>query len=179
MSNSAAARTVVLTRPEQRNLPLARALEQASITYLSQPALEVVPLVKEIPVNYQPTNYDMVVFVSGQAARCYLKPLYQQVGELWPLETMIGTVGVSTRQIAQAEIERYQNQAGDNLQWRHPPATACNQDSEALWEILRPELASIRRVLIIRGKTGREWLRQQLQDQGISVDRKSTRLNSS
>lgn len=163
------ARTVILTRPEQRNHVLAQALAGAGIPHLNLPALEVVPLVSEIPASLHPNQYDLVIFVSGQAARCYLRPLYQIERWHWPAATKIGTVGVSTREVAQHEIEQYQTD-GLDLQWRYPPATAPRHDSEALWDVLWPELPNIQNTLIVRGKTGREWLRGQLLEQGISVD---------
>ncbi|HLR29684.1 MAG TPA: uroporphyrinogen-III synthase [Paenalcaligenes sp.] len=162
-------RTVILTRPEQRNQPLAQALADTAIENLSLPALEVVPLVTEIPTEYLPGHYDLVIFVSGQAARCYLNPYYQKANDNWPVATKIGTVGVSTRQIAQLEIEQYQPSAL-SLLWRHPPAGALSHDSEALWEILRPELSGIHRALVVRGKTGREWLRGRLLENDVAVD---------
>ncbi len=169
MNNIQAARTVVLTRPEQRNQPLQQALQAASVATLSQPALEVVALITELPNHYLPEHYDLVVFVSGQAAQCYLRPFYRDRTRTWPIDTKIGTVGVSTRQVAQAEIERYEDGA-HSLQWRHPPATARNHDSESLWSVVSPELATLRRVLIVRGQTGRDWLRERLHAQGLSVD---------
>ncbi|HLR82432.1 MAG TPA: uroporphyrinogen-III synthase [Paenalcaligenes sp.] len=162
-------RTVILTRPEQRNQPLAQALDDVAVSNISLPALQVVPLVTTIPAEYQPHDYDLVIFVSGQAARSYLKPYYLEGDRQWPARTKIGTVGVSTRQIAQLEIEQYQF-AASTLLWRHPPATAPSHDSEALWEILQPELGQIHKALVVRGKTGREWLRGRLLENNVAVD---------
>lgn len=162
-------RTVLLTRPEQRNQPLAQALDDIAIEHLSLPALEVVQLVTEIPNKYLPVHYDLVIFVSGQAARCYLNPYYQKANDHWPVATKIGTVGVSTREIAQLAIEQYQP-SSSSLLWHHPPAEAPSHDSEALWEVLQPELGRIRSALVVRGKTGREWLRSRLLENDTAVD---------
>src|SRR3546814_9941416 len=65
---------------------------------------------------------------------------------------------------------------------RIPPARILyptdTQDSEGLWRVLQPLLATFKRVLIVRGQSGREWLGDRFQQAGIQ-DRKSTRLNSS
>src|SRR3546814_17603529 len=45
------------------------------------------------------------------------------------------------------------------------------QDSEGLWRVLQPLLATFKRVLIVRGQSGREWLGDRFQQAGIHVDR--------
>src|SRR5690625_3063565 len=163
-----ALRTVLLTRPAHRNQRLAQGLQREGITTISLPALQVVPLIEQVPEDYTPGHFDLVVFVSGVAAECYLRPLFQQEGGSWPSSTKIGTVGVSTRAAAQKLIHQVQDNAAE-LQWRHPPALQPNHDSEQLWAILQPKLDSIKKVLIVRGLSGRDWLKDQFLQANIDV----------
>jgi uroporphyrinogen-III synthase len=50
------------------------------------------------------------------------------------------------------------------------PPEGARQDSEALWQVLAPSLASFSRVLIVRAETGRDWLGDQLIAKGCQVD---------
>lgn len=163
-----ALRTVLLTRPAHRNQRLAQGLQREGITTISLPALQVVPLIEQVPEDYAPGHFDLVVFVSGVAAECYLRPLFQQEGCSWPSSTKIGTVGVSTRAAAQKLIHQFQDNAAE-LQWQHPPALQPNHDSEQLWAILQPKLDSIKKVLIVRGLSGRDWLKDQFLQANIDV----------
>lgn len=160
-------RTVVLTRPEHRNKRLAQGLKQAGVPCLSAPALQVVPLTREIDATYQPQAYDLVVFVSGAAANFYLQPLYAQPEFQWPVSTKIGTVGVSTKSAAQKLI--HERESAGMIQWRHPPALQPHHDSEHLWMVLQPELEQFKKVLIVRGLSGREWLKERFLQAGKEV----------
>src|SRR3546814_16708835 len=58
---------------------------------------------------------------------------------------------------------------------RITPARILNptdtQDSEGRWRVLQPLLGTFKRVLIVRGQSGREWLGDRFQQAGIHVDR--------
>ena len=64
----------VLTRPSGRNEALAARLRAQGWEACVLPALEILPLdcLEGLPM---PEDYDMVVFVSGNAARLYLDQL--------------------------------------------------------------------------------------------------------
>lgn len=162
-------RTVVLTRPAHRNQVLAQGLQKAGITSLSLPALALTPFLSHIPPAHEPFGYDLVVFVSGAAASHYLTPLWQAKGYPWPAETRIGTVGVSTRAIIE-QVFAAHGISSSGLAWRHPPLSEPNHDSERLWQCLAPDLPALKKVLIVRGATGRDWLKEQLLAAGIQVD---------
>lgn len=160
-------RTVVLTRPVHRNQRLALQLQKEGLVTINAPALQVVSLAQEISAEDQPQHYDLVVFVSGAAANFYLHPLYENANFRWPVQTKIGTVGVSTKSVAQKLI--HSHEAAGSIQWRHPPALQPHHDSEHLWMVLQPELQELNNVLIVRGLTGREWLKERFQSAEIGV----------
>jgi uroporphyrinogen-III synthase len=51
-----------------------------------------------------------------------------------------------------------------------PPPDAASFDSEALWTLLAGEAWAGRRVLVVRGEEGRNWLADTLRAQGAEVD---------
>ena len=52
-----------------------------------------------------------------------------------------------------------------------PAAAGLSPDSEALWQILQPRLKwPGSQALIVRGETGRNWLAEQMAEQGVRVD---------
>ncbi|SOE49345.1 Uroporphyrinogen-III synthase [plant metagenome] len=157
-----ASRLAVLTRPAGRNEALAERLRAQGWETLALPALRIVPLVPQ-PLP-RPADYDVVVFVSGNAVRHYFSSLAQTPGTpVWPAATAAAVVGEASAAALRA-VPRWP--AGAVLL---QPAEGASQDSEALWEVLRARPAS-RRVLIVRGTEGRDWLAEQLAGQGVQVD---------
>jgi len=156
---------VVLTRPEGRNVSLARRLRGAGFQVLELPALVVRPLPFDPTDLPLPQECDLIVFVSAYAASLYLSRL-AEVGWAgpWPDSTLAATVGeASARPLREAGFI-----PDDRI--IHPAADA-SQDSEALWALLRRRGASLRRVVLVRGESGREWLGARLQEQGAHVRR--------
>lgn len=160
---------MVLTRPAHRNKRLVQGLTEVGVSSINAPALKIVSLTQSIPDQYLPEQYDLVVFVSGVAATHYLKPLCYKKKYEWPVQCKIGTVGISTKATAQNMMQKYQCRT-DQIQWRHPPVLQSNHDSEQLWLILKSELDTIEKALIVRGMQGREWLKDRLQEANIYVD---------
>lgn len=158
--------SVFLTRPQGRNEELAARVRGAGWQALALPALTIRTLLEQGEPVPAPGDYDLVVFVSRNAARLYLDLLASQFpGLSWPERTLAATVGRSSAQplydaawIPQGQIV-------------HPDAYTQNQDSEALWECLGPRRSTLARVLIVRGESGREWLGEQCERAGIAVDR--------
>jgi uroporphyrinogen-III synthase len=157
---------IVLTRPGGKNGPLALRLNDAGLSTLVLPALVVRPLACRLPEFPFPDDYDLIIFVSGNAARFYLD-LFARLGagRRWPGHTLVATVGQASAQplydagfIAHTHI-------------LHPSSDGLAQDSEALWLLLQPLMHTLKRVLIVRGEIGREWLGQQLERAGARVRR--------
>jgi len=154
---------VFLTRPEGRNGSVPQRLRALGLRVSELPALAVQPLTPT--VLPAPEHYDVVVFVSRYAVQRYLALWAENGGAVphWPRETVAATVGASSaRALSAAGLP-----AGSIV---HPPADASAQDSEALLEILQERGIRMRRVLIVRGTKGRQWLARNLTQRGSQVD---------
>ena len=154
---------VFLTRPTERNGSVPQRLRAAGMQVFELPALELRPLPSTDVPN--PEHYDVVVFVSRYAAQRFLE-LWATGGSktlAWPQGTVAATVGASSAAaLLQAGLP-----AGSIV---HPAADEPAQDSEALLSILDASAHRIRRVLIVRGTRGREWLAATLAARGVGVD---------
>ncbi len=155
---------VVLTRPQGRNQPLAARLRESGLEALELPALAVSPLPVDASRFPLPQHYDLIVFVSANAALFYLEQLAARGCAEWPASTVAATVGeASARPLREAGFIP----SGCIVH----PAADTPQDSEALWRLLEPRLGALRRVAIVRGESGREWLGECLERAGARVHR--------
>jgi uroporphyrinogen-III synthase len=171
--------TIVLTRPAARQQGLIDSLASLSLPVLVLPALSIEPLTSNALVRATSTNaisnieqstietstliasasepYDLIVFVSRAAVENFPSKMCTNLSH-----TLLAAVGGQT---AQAIRQRF----GVTVNLVYPFAS-CQQDSEALWQLLIPHLSHIKRVLIVRGEWGREWLRERLLENGCEVD---------
>ena len=154
----------VLTRPHGRSQELSEALVRQGWDVLECPALEIAPIRltprQSIPL---PDAYDLVIFVSVPAVEAYYQHLLQSgMTTSWPAGTIIGCVG-------QASALAIRQIFGDQVQLLHPDIKG-SQDSEGLWSVLSRQASPLRRVLIVRGQDGRDWLAMQLRENGVCVD---------
>ncbi|MBB1597058.1 uroporphyrinogen-III synthase [Achromobacter sp. UMC46] len=160
-------RVAVLTRPAGRNEALAGRLTDAGWSACILPALEIHPLDVAAADLPRPADFDMVVFVSGNAGKQYLDQLARADGpSAWPAGTVAATVGP-----ASAQGLRESPGFGANTTVLHPGEAAPSHDSEALWNVLcgLPRLPA--RVLLVRGTQGRDWLGDRLEAHGVAVTR--------
>ncbi|HLR77621.1 MAG TPA: uroporphyrinogen-III synthase [Burkholderiaceae bacterium] len=156
---------VLLTRPAPRNASLAARLQADGYAVTCLPALALHTLIDTPDQMVWPDGYDLVVFVSSHAARSYIDCLQRWRPDTdWPSRVRVATVGLASArpvyQLGQVPAENIFH-----------PGPGQQQDSEALWQVLRPELPHLRHVLIVRGETGREWLGEQFETHGIRVSR--------
>lgn len=149
--------TVVLTRPQGKNAELADALKIQGVQTLILPALTLSPTMSTLSAVYQPARFDLLIFVSAQAARFYLNAL-KETGLTLASGQKIATVGAASAQ----PFYEYSLDVNIELELIHPPASHPYQDSEALWQRLQPRLNEFDQVLLVRGQHGREWLSEQL-----------------
>ncbi len=156
---------VFLTRPEGRNGAVPARLAALGMQVHELPALELRPMVRPSHVPL-PGDFDLVVFVSRYAAQCYVQWLRQggHANVHWPVSTLAATVGASS---ANALLETGLIPAESVI---HPPADTLEQDSEALLGVLDARGFQPRRVLIIRGTRGRDWLSAVLSERGAQVE---------
>jgi len=158
-------RVAILTRPDGRNEALAHALRTAGWQVLELPALEILPLPAQAAQLPLPHDHDLVIFVSGNAARLYMAQLRQVAGlAAWPAGTAVATVGPASAR-ALRELPGF----GADTTVLCPPPEAPTHDSEALWAVLRARGPLPRRVLLVRGTQGRDWLAEQLEAAGAQV----------
>ena len=174
-------RTIILSRPGDRNQSLMTRLAGAGYRTIEAPALELEPIPwggSDLPL---PQSVDLVMFVSGHAADFYLQACRRAYPHWqWPDTVPAACVGQGTAlhlvqsgivppsQVIcpfwpQAQLHNHSPGVGVS----HKELT--EQDSEALWHLLEPMCRSMRRVLIVRGETGRNWLTEKLQAQGVEV----------
>ena len=156
---------VFLTRPAGRNGTVPERLTAAGLNVHEVPALELRP----IPVADTapgPGAYDVIVFVSRYAVQRYLQWQFERAAtdSSWPVSTFAATVGASS---AQALIDSGLVPSPCIV---HPPADTPAQDSEALLAELNCRGIEPRRVLIVRGTQGREWLAEALAQRGAQID---------
>lgn len=149
----------VLTRPQARQSDLAHHLQSSGWETLCIPALELAPLTgQQLTSMDLPQAHDWIMFVSRTAWQMY----WHLAGRRWSPATRIAVVGVATAQA----IRRDLGSAETEILTPVPPG---RQDSEALWELLRPRLHPSASVLIVAGRDGRTWLRDKLRDQGVGA----------
>ena len=160
--------SVILTRPEHRNVALEAKLKHDGIRVLSLPALRLEASACDAQQMLWPHDFDLIVFVSSYAAQVYLDrvkslcPAYK-----WPAGVRAATVGhASAKPLYRADL------VPDSLVL-YPEQEQHTQDSEGLWQVLKPALPTLKKVLIVRGQVGREWLGSQFEKYNISLTRLS------
>lgn len=153
--------TAILTRPAGRNTFVMNGLLRRGWTVKECPALEIREVLADAVEVPRPEAFDLIVFVSRAAVTGYQSQLSQDASFVWPQSTLTACMGPATA----ASIRRV---FGEFLLVVHPEAERA-QDSEALWPLLIALKQPIKKVLIVRGQDGREWLSQRLQLRGLSV----------
>jgi uroporphyrinogen-III synthase len=154
--------TVVITRPRQQAEPLARAVAALGRTPLILPLLEISPLADAAPLRAALAGlraYALVAFVSPNAVDAAFAHL-----EEWPAEVALAVVGEGSR----AALARH---GIDAARYRiHTPLDPSRSDSEHLLLSLDTAALTGRKVLVVRGETGRELLPDALRAAGIEVE---------
>ena len=154
--------TVVITRPRQQAEPLARAVAALGRTPLILPLLDISPLPDETPLRAvlaRLRDFALVAFVSPNA----VDAAFAHIGE-WPAEVALAVVGEGSR----AALARH---GVDGDRYRiHVPVDPSRSDSEHLLQALDTAALAGRKVLVVRGETGRELLPDALRAAGIQVE---------
>jgi len=144
---------LLITRFEPHAQLLADKLNAIGCFTIAQPLLTVMPLTDPKILNrFLSLHYDLVIAVSGNA----VKYAQQQVTEQWPKATYIA-VGQSTQK--QLSVATEQN-------------VLCPEesfDSEGLLALKALQSIQSKRILIIRGEGGRDFLENELKARGAVV----------
>lgn len=155
-------RLVVITRPRAQAEPLAEAVRARGRRAVVLPLLEIAPLADTAALQAALAGlpaYALVAFVSPNAVDAAFAHL-----DGWPHGVPIGIVGEGSR----AALARH-GVTDDNATIHCPPDPA-HSDSEHLLASLDLSAFAGRRVLIVRGESGRELMADTLRAAGAQVD---------
>jgi uroporphyrinogen-III synthase len=158
-----AQRLLIVTRPRAQADVWVQALQALGHSAQALPLIGIAPAADPRPVLaawQRMHEFAFVMFVSANAVQQFfaLRPMALN----WPAGLRAGATGPGTTAALL--------QAGLALQAVvQPAASAAVLDSEALWARLRHENWAGRRVLVVRGEDGRDWLADVLNERGAQV----------
>jgi uroporphyrinogen-III synthase len=153
---------VVITRPLAQATPLAQrvaALGRAAVVF---PLLEILPLSDPAPLRTalrDLSSYALAAFVSPNAIDAAFHIL-----DAWPQEVAIAVMGEGSR------AALAQHGVTDATATIISPRDQMRTDSQTLLEVLDLDALRGRRVLIVRGETGRELLADALRAADARVE---------
>jgi uroporphyrinogen III methyltransferase/synthase len=167
--------TVVITRPAGQSDALGTLLSARGLKPLEFPLIAIAPVRDDAPLREALgalDRYALVVFVSPNAIDRAFE-CYQSISSIWPHALPIGVVGPASV----AALARHGVSAPDH-RVVSPTGTADEEparfDSESLYAALEKTLGENafagKRVLIVRGDGGREWLADRLREAGAEVE---------
>jgi uroporphyrinogen-III synthase len=145
---------VLVTRPARQAASLVEAINRHGGTAHAFPLLDIKPIDPAPAILARVEEYDLVIFVSRNAVNCAWPAISSPISK----PVTVAAVGKGTA----IELERH----GQPVQ----VIPEGRFDSDAL--LSRPELANVsgQKVLIVRGRDGREQLAETLRERGAKVD---------
>jgi uroporphyrinogen-III synthase len=146
--------TVWVTRPAHQSQSIINSLEDLGARTLALPLLEIEPVSDTISQQHltSAANYDMLIFVSANAVE-YSADWHVNITNMCD----IAAIGQATA----AKCREY----GLNVQF-----CPDKSDSEGLLALPRFQTIEGKKILIVRGRGGREHLAEQLRQRGATVD---------
>ena len=153
---------VIVTRAAAQAASWVGALQQAGLRAQALPliGIQAAPDPAAVRASWaRLPGLAMVIFVSANAVQHFFAA--RPAGATWPAGLVAGSTGPGTSAALRS--------AGV-LQIEEPAADAAEFDSEALWARLRARAWHGRRVLVVRGEAGRDWLARRLREQSAEVD---------
>jgi uroporphyrinogen-III synthase len=153
-------RLLIVTRPQAQALPWVRDLQALGQPAQALPLLAIAPVADPSPVRdawQHLPQYSLLMFVSANAVLQFFS--WRPTGCLWPAGLRAGSTGPGTS----AALVACGVPVASIVQ---PSAHAETLDSEALWSQLQHEDWAGRRVLVVRGEDGRDWLADTLSERG-------------
>ncbi|SAK97147.1 bifunctional uroporphyrinogen-III synthetase/uroporphyrin-III C-methyltransferase [Caballeronia arationis] len=166
--------TIVVTRPIGQSAALLALLADAGFDSLEFPLIDIAPVADDAPLRaaldelYGPVKYALVVFVSPNA----VDYAFGKLGAPWPADVPVAVVGPGSvaalaRQGVAAPAHRVISPSAESADPRF--------DSEALYAAIEAQFGATglegKRVLIVRGDGGREWLAERLAEAGATVEK--------
>ncbi|KAA1010520.1 fused uroporphyrinogen-III synthase HemD/membrane protein HemX [Paraburkholderia panacisoli] len=167
-----AAFTVVITRPAGQSSELIRQLDAAGVATLDFPLIDIAPVADEAPLRAALAaleRYALVVFVSPNA----IDQAFARRDGIWPHALPIGVVGPgSVQALARHGVAAPAHRVISPASGADDEAASF--DSEGLFAAIDASLGEAnlegKRVLIVRGDGGREWLADRLREAGAEVE---------
>ncbi|CAD6522936.1 fused uroporphyrinogen-III synthase HemD/membrane protein HemX [Paraburkholderia metrosideri] len=171
-SANRAAFTVVITRPAGQSSELIRQLDAAGIATLDFPLIDIAPVADDAPLRTALASlerYALVVFVSPNA----VDQAFARSNEIWPHALPVGVVGPgSVQALARHGVAAPAHQVISPASVSEDESTSF--DSEGLFAAIDASIGAAslegKRVLIVRGDGGREWLADRLREAGAEVE---------
>ncbi|HEX3637787.1 MAG TPA: fused uroporphyrinogen-III synthase HemD/membrane protein HemX [Paraburkholderia sp.] len=174
--------TVVVTRPLGQSAALLALLARGGFESIEFPLIDIGPVTDAAPLHAAlgelyapaPLGFALVVFVSPNA----IDHAFAALSSAWPLQIPIGVVGPGSvaalgRQGVTAPSHTIISPVADATVTETP--TDPRYDSEALYAAIEahfgPDGLKNKRVLIVRGDGGREWLADALSAAGANVEK--------
>jgi len=155
---------LIVTRPRAQAAAWVRELQALGQVASALPLIDIAALDDPTPVRraWQGLEgFALVMFVSANAVLQFFAGA--PAGARWPAATLAGSTGPGTSNALRA--------AGvPEGMLVEPAADASAFDSEALWSRLSGRDWTGRRVLVVRGEEGRDWLAETLRVRGATVD---------
>jgi uroporphyrinogen III methyltransferase/synthase len=177
---------VVVTRPLGQSAGLLALLARAGFESIEFPLIDIGPVADAAPLHAAlgelyapaPLGFALVVFVSPNA----IDHAFAALSSSWPLQIPIGVVGPgSVAALARQGVTPPAYTVISPLVSPAPGATVTETptdpryDSEALYAAIEahfgPDGLKDKRVLIVRGDGGREWLADALSAAGANVEK--------
>ncbi|RZI42940.1 uroporphyrinogen III synthase [Herbaspirillum sp. HC18] len=156
-------RPVVITRPLAQATPLAQKFAERGRRAVVFSLLDIQPLPDQSKLQAAMSDlrsYAMVAFVSPNAIDAAFAHITQ-----WPAEVALAVVGEGSK----AALARHGLTTANAT--IHSPVDPHRTDSQTLLEVLDLDALRGKRVLIVRGETGRELLTDALREKGVDVER--------
>ena len=154
---------VIVTRPRGQATAWVQALADQGLQARSLPLIDIAPAPDPAAVHQAWERLawlDFVMFVSANAVEHFfaLRPAHAH----WPPGLRAGCTGPGTAAALRT--------CGLSPQAIAQPAPGEPSESEALWRQLAGQPWGGRRVLVVRGEDGRDWLAQQFDRAGAKVE---------
>ena len=155
---------VIVTRPAAQAVAWVEQLRGLGVAAQALPLIDIEALADPAPLQAAWSSLGsaaLVVFVSPNAVEHFFAERPPALA--WPAATLAGATGPGT-----AAALRDAGVAERCIV--EPPIDAPAFDSESLWSLLAARDWVGRRVLVVRGEGGRDWLAGLLRERGAEVD---------
>jgi uroporphyrinogen-III synthase len=152
---------VLVTRPAAQAGEWVSLLRDAGLQAEALPLIEIAPTADAAELTRAWSGLHemaLVVFVSPNAATCFFEG--QPAGTPWPDGVVAASPGPGTTRVLRGlGVKALVEPAADSAQF----------DSEALWLQLATREWQGRKVLVVRGASGRDWLADRLRERGAAL----------